>query len=141
MSQLAVVVVCASVNANLHCPARDRHTFVSMGLQAKTFQRRDDMHACTRFIVLAHAVISHQGMPSARFSVDEPKLCTHKTGGRLPKQRCCNSEQTVVLEAGIGAHILSTDGRSRALSCAALRQWLHGRRDFQEIVCALSQML
>jgi len=141
MSQLAVVVVRASVNANPHCPGRDRHTFVSTGPQAKPFQRRDEMHVCTRFLVLAHAVIRHRGLPSARFSVNEPKLRTHKTGGRLPKQRCCNSEQIVVLEAGIGAHILSTDGRSRALSCAALRQWLHGRRDFQEIVCALSQML
>ena len=97
------------------------------------------MHACTWFLVLAHAVIRHRGLPSARFSVDEPKLCTHKTGGRLPKQRRCNSEQMAVLEASIGAHILLTDGRSRALPCAALRQWLHGRRDFQETVCALSQ--
>ena len=141
MSQLAVVVVRASVNANPHCPARDQHTFVSTGPQAKPFQRRDDMHACTWFLVLAHAVIRHRGLPSARFSVDEPKLCTHKTGGRLPKQRRCKSEQMVVLEAGIGAHILLTDGRSRALPCAALRQWLHGRRDFQETVCALSQIL
>jgi hypothetical protein len=62
-----------------------------------------------------------------------------KTGGRLPKQRRCNSEQMAVLEASIGAHILLTDGRSRVLPCAALRQWLHGRRDFQKAVCALSQ--
>ena len=80
MSQLAVVVVRASVDANPHCPARDQHTFVSTGPQAIPFQRRDDMHACTRFLVLAHAVIRHRGLLSARCSVDEPKLCTHKTG-------------------------------------------------------------
>ena len=68
----------------------------------------------------------------------KPVLC------RLPKQRRCNSEQMAALEARAsvrGAHILLTDGRSRALPCVALRQWLHGRRDFQETVCALSQML
>ena len=139
MSQLAVAVVRASVNANLHSPARDQHTFASTrARRRKTFR---DAMICTRFLVLAHAVIRHRGLPSARFSVDEPKLCTHKTGGRLPKQRRCNSEQMAVLEASIGAHILLTDGRSRALPCAALRQWLHGRRDFQETVCALSQIL
>jgi hypothetical protein len=101
MSQLAVVVVRASVNANPHCPARDRHTFVSTGPQAKPFQRRDDMHACTctRFLVLAHAVIRHRGLPSARFSVDEPELCptklvagcqTRTNGGPRSWHRCAH---------------------------------------------------
>ena len=56
------------------CPARDRHTFDGMGPRAKPFHTRDDVHACTQFLVLEHEILRHRDLTSGRFSVDEPNV-------------------------------------------------------------------
>jgi hypothetical protein len=126
MSQLAVVVVRASVNANPHCPARDRHTFVSTGPQAKPFQRRDDMHACTRFLVTTDQSVRHQGAILAAHSGRSQQPKYHGTAVVLSALRTRNSHAVQFFEGSTDVHGSLTGGSNRGLPRAAESNSIRG---------------
>ena len=126
MSQLAVVVVRASVNANPHCPARDRHTFVSTGPQAKPFQRRDDTHACTRFLVTTDQSVRHQGAILAAHSGRSQQPKYRGTAVVLSALRTRNSYAVQFFEGSAGVHGSLTGGSNRGLPRAAESNSIRG---------------